>query len=690
MKILKSVENARRLHTDEENAGDDVRSLMPSHQSTRFQKDLSLVTPAATFLRAIFYLRNPRNLRIKAAAFVRQFLMLACLLFAGFGISVQAQNTLNVTNYGAVGDAVQFFANTVSNSVVVTTTNPVPDSAIGEAIEVFGAGAVSIAPNCQDMVATITNVVNGTNIYVSQVPQATLNNTFATYGYNNTTAFQNAIAAVGADTNDTIYIPAGTYLLLPAYRNSLITCSIFLQRGGINFVGAGTNATTLLSQGAWTLVDGSVFRGDLVGLFSNSLTDNFPLSFSYLTMDGGVQQGNTSQHDFAASLNDGTGWDITHDAYVVVGGLKVCLNYTYFTNVLVQHWRGEEFKSGDGSTNGIIGIYNSTFADGNATALNIYPAWDVRSNLFVNLFQVAEYYQQYSSYPSYFEYNVITNITGNGFAINGGRGNNPPFIIQSNVFYFSANNKNGIETTPGDNVFIISNQFICANLINTIVLGAAGYQGTFDNSNIVVAANDFENAPIMILLEGGNASDQNRVESLQVYGNTANSGGGGGVAALICYGWQTNVLFSSNDFSGVTYGTFFYSGSYGSQYVLVNTNNNYWSRFRDIDGLTTNYISYVGGSRYQLYAAAVPGHFYALTDTDASQIPAGAQIMINNTTYGSGSSAMPVYLNSSITGSPVILTNGQTGVFYWHPATKTWSTSNKPLPPSNLGGVVLR
>jgi hypothetical protein len=407
-------------------------------------------------------------------------------------------------------------------------------------------------------------------------------------------------------------------------------------------------------------------------------------------MDGGVQQGNTSQHDFAASLNDGTGWDITHDAYVVVGGLKVCLNYTYFTNVLVQHWRGEEFKSGDGSTNGIIGIYNSTFADGNATALNIYPAWDVRSNLFVNLFQVAEYYQQYSSYPSYFEYNVITNITGNGFAINGGRGNNPPFIIQSNVFYFSANNKNGIETTPGDNVFIISNQFICANLINTIVLGAAGYQGTFDNSNIVVAANDFENAPIMILLEGGNASDQNRVESLQVYGNTANSGGGGGVAALICYGWQTNVLFSSNDFSGVTYGTFFYSGSYGSQYVLVNTNNNYWSRFRDIDGLTTNYISYVGGSRYQLYAAAVPGHFYALTDTDASQIPAGAQIMINNTTYGSGSSAMPVYLNSSITGSPVILTNGQTGVFYWHPATKTWSTSNKPLPPSNLGGVVLR
>ena len=188
---------------------------------------------------------------MKTAAGARQFLMLVCLSLAGFGISVQAQNTLNVTNYGAVGDAVQFFASTVSNSVVVTTTNQIPSSAIGEAIELFGCGTVTVAPNCQDMVATITNVVNGTNIYVSQVPKATLTNTFATYGYNNTANFQAAIAAVGKDTNDFIYIPAGTYLLLPTsysgkYNNlSYGYNSILLNRGGINFVGAGTNSTTL-------------------------------------------------------------------------------------------------------------------------------------------------------------------------------------------------------------------------------------------------------------------------------------------------------------------------------------------------------------------------------------------------------------------------------------------------------------
>ena len=71
--------------------------------------------------------------------FVRRLFLLVCLLVGGFGISSQAQNTLNVTNYGAIGDAVKFYVNTISNAVVFTTTNQLPNSAIGEAIEVFYA-----------------------------------------------------------------------------------------------------------------------------------------------------------------------------------------------------------------------------------------------------------------------------------------------------------------------------------------------------------------------------------------------------------------------------------------------------------------------------------------------------------------------------------------------------------------------
>ena len=627
----------------------------------------------------------------------RRVFLLICLLVAGLGISSQAQNTLNVTNYGAIGDAVQFYVNTISNSVVVTTTNTLPNSAIGEAIEVFAAGVPTTTTNNQDLVATITNIVNGTNIYVSQKTQATLTNTFATYGHNNTANFQSAITAVGKDTNDIINIPAGTYLLLTTNKSAIYgQFAILLQRGGINFVGTGTNSTTLLSQGAWTLIGGSPWRGFLVEVVS-PVTNNFPVSFSYLTMDGGVQQGNTSNHGFPASIYNGTGWDETHDAFILGGGSSVSLYHEYFTNVSVQHWRGEEFKSIDGSTNGQIGIYNSTFSDGNATALNVYPAWDVRSNLFVNLFQVAEYYQAYSSYPSYFEYNVITNITGNGFAVNGGRGNNPPFYMENNVFYFPGTGYNGIETVPADNLYVISNQFSSLGYFcQALDISASGAQGSFENSNIVVAFNNFTHIQNVIELNGGsptNITDPARVEDVQVFSNNISGGGDNGQALLINYGgYYTNVHFSYNivetnsDPGNGNRRATVSSGAGRVTYVLVDTNNLYYSPIYDLSGIT-NIISYSSGSRFEIIYGFYPGTVWSLQDTNSSQMPLGAMIQLYNN--NSHSSNETVYLNSSLSGTPVTVAGGQTALFYWLSWKNAWSTngailSGPPLPPANL------
>ena len=47
------------------------------------------------------------------------------------------------------------------------------------------------------------------------------------------------------------------------------------------------------------------------------MTNNFPVTFSFLTMDGGVQQGNTSYHFFPASILDGE-W---------LGRDSLCLSY---------------------------------------------------------------------------------------------------------------------------------------------------------------------------------------------------------------------------------------------------------------------------------------------------------------------------------------------------------------------------
>lgn len=128
---------------------------------------------------------------------------------------------LNVTNYGAVGDAIQFYANTTSNSVIVKTTNTFTGGDIGKSIEVFGCGTVNGGINSygtnggnQDIVAIITNIVNGTNLYITATAKKSLTNAFTTVGHDNSTNIQAALdAATGVGT--TIHIPAGSFLCLP-------------------------------------------------------------------------------------------------------------------------------------------------------------------------------------------------------------------------------------------------------------------------------------------------------------------------------------------------------------------------------------------------------------------------------------------------------------------------------------------
>jgi hypothetical protein len=636
------------------------------------------------------YFNNGRHLNGVCMRSGRLFLLI-CLSLAGFTIASQAQRSLNVTTYGAVGDAVRFWVNSTSNSVVVRTTNHLSSLDIGKAIEVFGCGPQTFGINSyggtngnQDIVATITNVFNATNIYISQICQKTLTNAFATYGHNNQTNFQAAIAAVGTDTNDIINIPSGTYLLLPTTHAGVYSQSaIALQRGGINFVGAGTNSTTLLSQGAWTLMG----RGILVEIASPA-TNNLPLTFSRLTMDGGVQQGNTSNHGFPASNIDGTGWDTSHDALLTWCVSSASLPHIYFTNVLVTHWRGEEFKSIDQPVNSTIGIYNCTFADGNATALNVYESWDVRSNLFVNLFQVAEYYQQYYSFPSYFEYNVITNITGNGFAINGGKGSNPPFYMESNVFYLSGGN--GIETEPADNLYFIGN--IITNTGNYVVdfdLSASGAQGTYCNSNIVISGNLVVNSDIFIELGGGSGpTDIASVANTTINNNVVMTNSSqSSVNFIVSYGgFTTNINIYSNDLSLNT-SVSVTTGQINDPYPYISTNNNYWTPIVLNNIGSPQPIHYTGGSKYKFVQTYNPAsQLFWLDDTNAAQMPNqfGTVSMVFTNATSQPNAPILIYPSSNINIAPVILPYAQTVTFFWNGSA--WMTNNPLalLPPVNL------
>src|SRR5215469_7012705 len=69
---------------------------------------------------------------------------------------------LNVVNFGARGDAIQTFANTVSNSTQVTldSTNRLSGADIGKLIELFGVGPATSPTNNQDLIATIVSVTS--------------------------------------------------------------------------------------------------------------------------------------------------------------------------------------------------------------------------------------------------------------------------------------------------------------------------------------------------------------------------------------------------------------------------------------------------------------------------------------------------------------------------------------------------
>jgi len=606
----------------------------------------------------------------------------------------QAQTSLNVTNYGARGDAVQFFANTTSNSTVVTTASQIPNSAIGEAIEVFGVGLQTHGVNSngtnangnQDLIATITNVVNGTNIYISQLAQATLTNTFSTYGHDNQTNFANAIAAASG-TNTVINIPAGKYLFLCSSNGSISgNAAIILTGGGIHFVGAGTNSTILLSQGAWQLQwGGAVWRGFLFD-FLAPITNDFSVSFENLTMDGGVQQGNTSIHGIIANPVDGQGWDQTHDAIVIRGGTGNEPTHQTWTNVAFAHWRGEMVKSNNGSTNGNVSIVSCVFTDGNASAINVFESLNVSNCRFDNLFIGVEYCQFYSTNASYFQNNLTTNITETTFAVDVAKGNNPPIYFENNTCYL-AEGYDGFDLASGDNVYIISNQCICTDYATVLGIGTSGALGTFESSNIVFASNTIINPYIFVSLGGVETNayeptNNGAIEDVQVYGNTLTQPDHT-VFFLQTYGWTTNIHLLNNDCSSfaenpnVPASVNIISGLYGSPFALIDTNNLYYISIYDNTGIT-NYISYANGSRFEIVYAFHAGTVYALTDTNANQIPPGAQILIQNDNWSSNS--IPVYLNSALTSGPINVPFGQTLVASWtNGAWVNVSSTTNPL-----------
>jgi PKD repeat protein len=632
----------------------------------------------------------------------RQTTFIIFLAIVFFAESLVAQTTFTVTDFGAVGDAQQVWVNTTAGSPVVSFTNTLTSADIGKTIELFGVGNINSGPgtlayptvtNCnQDYIGLITNVatdvISGATQYVAyistpigELPQRTGANVYCIYGTNNTSAFNQCLGAAG--TNTTIYIPHGTvspwgttnaYLMIPwqnytnyAYQYYPYGASNFpivLNRGGLEFLGDGQGQTILMAQGAFKNMGGACIRSGIFSVNGPVVADDYPLIWTNLTFDGGLQAGYIG-HEGTQPANpiDGLGWD----GWSCAGldqGIEPLNTFKEFANCEFRHMRGEMIKGITGyAINESILVTNCYFWDGNATAFNYNYAHTIAGCVFSNMYQVEEFYLKYpTNAGSYFVNNYATNIIHNFISLNGGTLTNEPYVISNNVFY-CAMDGNGIATCPASSVLIVSNQFIEEPGAYTvgISIGEAGAQpgnpGAI-NTNIMVAGNTFSNPFYQYFAcGGGSVGDPNTADNV-TFSNNLILGVGNNPMPFYTGGVARHVTLVGNDCSGGEMKVS--SGILGSSYAFISTNNNYWVQvFQDSgDGHTSvvNAISYKSGSRIELTYPYVSNTVNYLTVADASQIPANAVIYITNTTqnWQTPGRPIPVYLDGPNFSGPSV------------------------------------
>jgi hypothetical protein len=602
--------------------------------------------------------------------------------------------SLNVTNFGAIGDATNLLVSCTSNSDIVKFPVAIPQSYSNEVILLFNAGwaqsgtlsSGATGMGWQDQVATITNI-SGTSVYMNRPASNTLTGTYCVIGHNNVASFLACNAKCGPGTN--MYIPGlpnsitGVYLSVPTNSSGpygdyclLITnCGYTIYGDGSNILSA--NGPDLMCSGAWQFkefggVGITAARGEYFVEWPPIGNNNLPLTIQNLTVDGGVQQGNTPYHGEYINQVDGGGWDTSHDAWLVWDSASLGnINNLIFTNVTVQHWRGEQLKSIDTPSAGGFTCINSTFYDGGATAINFYPSSTYTNCVFNNMWQWFEIYQQHTTGPDRFVNCLVTNIAYNLAAVNGGVPFCPPLTISGCTIWpwdqQTAGGYNGIQFLPADNVTIESNYVTCPDAYGQssfTISTVTGWQGTGPSSNILIYANSVTNCSELHQAGGGSGAesvvdvmvDSNYIASASAYN--------GQCYLMYDYGTTTNYFIRGNNCSPLLSQTVYtVSGVGGSPFALVGTNNIYWT-YVTTTANAANALDYVNGSRFYISGPFTGSTTkYALTTTDASQIPPGAVLLVAN--GNSSSASIPIYLNTALTSGPITVPAGQVLAAMW-------------------------
>jgi hypothetical protein len=184
-----------------------------------------------------------------------------------------------------------------------------------------------------------------------------------------TRAIQAAIDSIASQGGGTVYIPAGTYRIMPQ-RDAAVgpaANALSIRSDNVRITGDGPQVSRLSFRVAgdrdpsdsfdivYTSGQPTAWRGSAIAIEGTATTDRprHDIVIENLEIDGGAYPGNTGDRTFPVPPETGAGWDITHKGIFIIPDRAY--RRLRFANLHLHNFRGEIiYGGGDGIEDVVI------------------------------------------------------------------------------------------------------------------------------------------------------------------------------------------------------------------------------------------------------------------------------------------------------------------------------------------------
>jgi hypothetical protein len=208
-----------------------------------------------------------------------------------------------------------------------------------------------------------------------------------------TSAIQAAIDYVASQGGGTVYIPAGTYRIMPPRDPAvgLEMNALRIRSDNVRITGEGPQLSRLVFRvsgdrdpsDSFDIVyrggQPAAWRGSAIAIEGTDTTDRprHDIVIENLEIDGGAYPGNTGDRTHPASSETGAGWDITHRGILIVPDRayrRLC-----FANLHLHNFRGEIIYGGGSGIDDVV-IDGCDIHSTNGNGISISASQIVRDN----------------------------------------------------------------------------------------------------------------------------------------------------------------------------------------------------------------------------------------------------------------------------------------------------------------------